>query len=345
MTAYIWWHQGILNMGLKTSYNWESFGSDDKRAVRALKPILVLAPREMSPKRITSLVKEYLPQANMVLGLAEEPYVAGFEGQPQFRTLTVEAVQPMVQKVATAKTARRLVTLTYPQSSVDDVVRKLKPQAVVVVRGSYQYVFHRRATWHVLQELNIPFVYASPFEDEAEARAYESHTAQKLAECLPTLTMRPSSAEEVLKLAQKAGQFSYDYSFQTGCVIAEKTAAGYRPNIVTFNTVIPYQTYAMLHGNSREEHVSPAHDTNHYDTIHAEMNALVTAVKTQQTLLGKTLFIPLLPCPNCARTLSQTGLAEVVYGLDHSDGYAVKLFGQSGIKTRRIELKESKYEQ
>lgn len=337
----------LMQIASRVNFTWDKVveNKSDRRYLRSLEPIFILASREMSPLRIKSLVKEILPQANMVIGIAEEPFIAGFSGQPQFRSLTLDAVNPIAKQVIAAKNGRRVVALTYPQAATDDVLRKLKPQKVLVVRGSYQYVFHRRSTWHVLQEMAIPFTYISPFNDETEARSYEAFTANELANNLPILTMRSSSQKEMLTLAQKAGQFSYDYSFQTGCVIAERTEEGYRPNIVTFNAVIPFQTYALHYGNSREEHMSPAHDTNHYDTIHAEMNALVTAAKTNQTFHGKSLFIPLLPCPNCARTLSQSGLAEVVYGVEHSDGYALQLFEQCGIKTHKIELKESKDEQ
>jgi deoxycytidylate deaminase len=51
---------------------------------------------------------------------------------------------------------------------------------------------------------------------------------------------------------------------------------------------------------------------------------------------GSSLFINLLPCPTCARLLSQLPLGEVVYVEDHSDGYAVKILETSGKKVRRV---------
>jgi deoxycytidylate deaminase len=93
----------------------------------------------------------------------------------------------------------------------------------------------------------------------------------------------------------------------------------------------------MHHGNSREKNLSRPHDTNHYDTVHAEMSFLIQAAAGEFDLKGTTLFINLLPCPNCARTLSQTNIDGVVYRNDHSDGYAVELLKLCGKKVTRIQ--------
>ena len=43
-----------------------------------------------------------------------------------------------------------------------------------------------------------------------------------------------------------------------------------------------------------------------------------------------------MPCPTCARAIAKTEIEEVVYELDHSDGYAVKLLESSGKKIKRV---------
>jgi deoxycytidylate deaminase len=43
-----------------------------------------------------------------------------------------------------------------------------------------------------------------------------------------------------------------------------------------------------------------------------------------------------MPCPACARMLSQTDIEEFVYSIDHSEGYAVKMLEAAGKKVRRI---------
>jgi deoxycytidylate deaminase len=92
----------------------------------------------------------------------------------------------------------------------------------------------------------------------------------------------------------------------------------------------------MHHGNSREANISPPHDLNHKDTVHAEVEILIKAGKDNIDLAGTTVFINLLPCPACARMFADTDIKELVYREDHSSGYAVKLLEVAGKKVRRI---------
>jgi len=91
-----------------------------------------------------------------------------------------------------------------------------------------------------------------------------------------------------------------------------------------------------LEGASRERHFSPVNDLNHYDTIHAEMMLLTKMLSAQKSVKGLSLFVNLMPCPNCARNLAETDIAEVVYRTDHSEGYAVQLFEKNHKKVRRL---------
>ena len=141
---------------------------------------------------------------------------------------------------------------------------------------------------------------------------------------------------EMLALADKTATQSFDYSFQMGACLGLRTGSDYKFITTAFNQVIPYQTYALHHGNSREKNHSLIHDTNHYDTIHAEMQILIKALSGSINLDRTSLFVNLLPCPNCARTLSQTNIAEFVYLHDHSSAYAVDLLQKSGKIVRRL---------
>ncbi len=144
------------------------------------------------------------------------------------------------------------------------------------------------------------------------------------------------SAAEAIMTTDIVAKGSFDHTFQTGTILAKKVKDRYEPILASFNKVVPYQTYALLHGSSREKHFSPPHDTNHYDTIHAEMALLVEAHKKNISLKGMTLFVNLMPCPNCARTLAETDIAEVVYRIDHSEGYAADLLQKANKTVRRI---------
>lgn len=301
--------------------------------INGLDAIFIAAPRDISVRRFAQLLKRYLPKANVILGIAKEKYVVGFENQPQFEMLQLAGVQSIIDKVSSANPPHAIYTFEYAQSELPDILQFADFSRVLLVNGSWKYAFHNSDSYKVLMDRAIKFKYISPFADDDEAHEYEkTHT--------PIIDQpangRIFSEREMLGIADRASLQSFDYSFQTGVALGKKKDDGYEFLLSAFNKVIPYQTYALHHGNQREKHLSKPHDTNHYDTIHAEMKLLVDAAKQNIDLTGTTLFINLLPCPNCARTLSQTDIAELVYMRDHSDGYAAELFKLCGKKVTQL---------
>lgn len=47
--------------------------------------------------------------------------------------------------------------------------------------------------------------------------------------------------------------------------------------------------------------------------IHAEVNAILKAAKTGNSVDGSTLYLTLSPCMNCAKLILQSGIKRVVY--------------------------------
>ena len=80
-------------------YDWTDLAFGSKKPLNELNAIFIAAPRELSATRFKQLVKTYLPQANLILGLAKEGFVLGLENQPQFGTLQAETVEPIIAKV------------------------------------------------------------------------------------------------------------------------------------------------------------------------------------------------------------------------------------------------------
>jgi deoxycytidylate deaminase len=296
--------------------------------------IFIAAPRELSAKRFTQIVKHYLPKGNIALGISDEEYVVGFENQPQFKMLRQKTVQEIIDKVAASDSPNKVFVYSYSQKNLADVVANLTDsQRVLLVNGSWKYAFHNSESYKILTKNNVPIKFISPFVDENEAKTY-----QQSHEPLIDLPLRGTllDEQEMFNVVDQAAKQSFDYSFQTGAVLGKKHNGKYEFIAATFNRVIPYQTYALHHGNSREKNLSRPHDTNHYDTVHAEMEFLVEAARGDYDLEGATMFINLLHCPNCARVLSQTTLDGTVYRYDHSDGYAEKLFKLCGKKVKRV---------
>ncbi len=329
------------------AFDWAELAFGSKKPLRELKAIFIAAPRELSARRFKELIKTYLPEGNIVLGLAKESFIDGFEGQPQFRTLQLSAVQKIINQVNAGSPTRQIATLSYLQRELPYIVEKIPFKRVVVVNGSWKHVFHTSAAYYTLMANKTPYEMVSPFCNETEAREYETAADKLIVERLDhlrILNQHSFSEAEMLDIASKSATRSYDYSFQTGTALGRRLPSNrYRLLISTFNKVVPYQTYALHHGSTREQHFSPPNDLNHYDTVHAEMWLLIEAQKAQALgqkldLRGTTLFINLMPCPTCARVLAQTDIAEFVYSVDHSEGYAVAMLEAAGKKVRRVLL-------
>jgi deoxycytidylate deaminase len=314
------------------SFDWAELAFRSKRSLTNLKATFITAPRDISEARFKQLVKTYLPKGNILLGISKEDFVDGFEGQPQFAMLRPKTIQRIMDTI-NAKSEHKVYTLSYFQRELVPIIEKLTPPRAVFVNGSWRLSFHTLSIYYLLTQNRIPYQLVSAFADEHEAQAYEKIMTKKIV--TPHLS-GTFDEKEVLSLTEEIAKGSYDYGFQTGTILAKKMKDGYRPILSTFNTVIPYQTYALLNGASREKHFSPTNDQNYYDTIHAEMALLTRAHKEGVSFKGMSLFVNLMPCPNCARTLSHTDLSEIVYRFDHSEGYAVDLLQKAGMTIRRI---------
>lgn len=313
------------------NFDWNELAFGSKKSLNSLRATFIAAPREISSARFTQLIKAYLPKGNILLGLAKEPFVLGLEAQPQFRTLQIETVQGIIDKVNSRSSKYQIMTLAYAQRDLVHVINGLAVRQMVLLNGSWKYSFHTQAPFYALVQKGVPYQLVSPFADEAEAKQFAASTK------LPAVPEKGSFDEAgMLGIAARIATHSYDYSFQTGVALGRKKAGKYELLARTFNKVVPYQTYAMHHGASRETNFSPPHDLNHYDTTHAEVELILTAQKRKIDLRGTTLFINLLPCPSCARMLSQTDIVEFIYQKDHSDGYAIKMLEAAGKQVRRV---------
>ncbi|HSW98729.1 MAG TPA: deaminase [Candidatus Saccharimonadales bacterium] len=318
-----------------TEFDWSELAFASKKPLRGLYATFVAAPRELSSARIKQIIKQYLPQGNLVFGISKEPYVAGFEDQPQFRMDDGAEIAHFAALTNKASAKHKVYTLRYFQRELPFVLEKLGFAKVLLVNGSWKHVFHSSPAYYVLANSQVPFEYISPFAQAAEGDVLERLALRENSQRYPV----PSgdfTDKEMLGHAANVAKFSFDNTHQTGVVLGKKNGRKYAFMLGTFNKVVPTQSYALHHGAEREKHFSPPNDLNYYDTVHAEMELLVAVQKQQVPLQGTTMFINLLPCPTCARTLSQTDIAEFVYTEDHSSGYAIKMLEAAGKKVRRI---------
>jgi len=94
-------------------------------------------------------------------------------------------------------------------------------------------------------------------------------------------------------------------------------------------------------GNSE----NPLHDKHSY-VIHAEANAILNYRGTLKDMTRATAYVTLFPCQECAKTLVQAGIGEVVYLDDKYDGTEGNLIAKAvldrcGVTYRKMELPPS----
>lgn len=322
---------------MPTSYefNWGDLAFGSKKPLSSLDATFIAAPHEISTQRFIQLIKEYLPKGNIVLGLANEQYIDGFDGQPQFKTLQIATVEQIISKTNSSSSPNKIYTLSYFQRELNYILEKVKFARVVLINGSWQKSFHTLPAFYTLVNTQTPFEYRSPFANEQEAVRF----ADNFSKNVQIIDQEPVyTAIEMLNLASRVAKNSFDTAFQVGAVLGKPTADGFKYLVSGHNTVVPYETYAWHNGASREKHFSPPNDQNYYDAVHAETCLILNALATKTPLQGASLFINVLPCPSCARMLAATPIKEVYYQIDHSDGYGVKMLESSGkIITRKVQ--------
>lgn len=325
-------------MNIQYRFDWADLAFSSKKPLTELSATFIPAPRGISEARFRQLVKDLLPNGNIILGIAKEDFIDGFAGQPQFATLQSETVTKIIDKVNQSPSKYKIYCLLHFQRETNFISEKIKPKRVVLIRGSWLYAFHTTSLYYTLAKFDVPYEIVSPFEDEDEAKSYSNEIGGRLKKSAEQRIRGQKNLSDtaVFELLTSVAGVSFDYNFQTGLILAKKQGSTYTVIDYAHNIIVPYETYALHHGASREVNFSPPQDLNHYDTVHAEVSIALQAMQEKRTLDGLSVFINLLPCPPCSRLLSQTGISELVYSLDHSDGYGLKLLESSGKTVRRV---------
>lgn len=106
-------------------------------------------------------------------------------------------------------------------------------------------------------------------------------------------------------------------SFKVGAVIVKNkriVSIGYNgtpEGFINCNTVFPH--YDKNDPVQREKH----HEWSQKHEIHAEMNALMFAIKENISIEGATLYVTHHPCDQCLKNILQTGIKKIIYKYDY----------------------------
>jgi len=87
-------------------------------------------------------------------------------------------------------------------------------------------------------------------------------------------------------------------------------------------------------------------ETKYPFVMHAEQNAILNSIKN---LSDCTIYVGLFPCHECAKSIIQSGIKEVVFLSDKYDGTdsnkaSKMMFDSSGVVYRKLNLSEIKIE-
>ncbi|HEC64155.1 MAG TPA: hypothetical protein ENI23_02545 [bacterium] len=311
--------------------DWNKLSPARKKSL-SKKPTLtfIAGPREISKVRAKQLIEKYGTEENYLLfGVLKDNYIPELEF-PQFRSMKGDVVLRAVEKLGEIGMGK-LRILNHRHEDTAYIISELKPKKVIFINGSYKRAIHLRQEYWKALDAGAEVIMESVFINDSEAKRYfqkiEKRKSKKEFDKYKVYTDK-----EILKLAEETSANSFDWIYPIGAVLGENG----KPKILAHNAVLPYETYSALKGSIREKNKSPAGDQNHYDTNHAEMEILERAREKRIGLRGKTLYINVFPCSTCCRILSRTELSRVVYSLEHSSNYGIKLLKESGVKVEKI---------
>lgn len=67
-------------------------------------------------------------------------------------------------------------------------------------------------------------------------------------------------------------------------------------------------------------------------TLHAEQNAIIQAALHGVSTEGATIYVTHQPCFNCAKTIINAGISEIVYDKEYQDDRSLDFLHQAGVK-------------
>jgi len=103
--------------------------------------------------------------------------------------------------------------------------------------------------------------------------------------------------------------------------------------------------------DKEEKRISRENGEKYFWLEHAERNAIYNAARRGTVLKGCKIYIPWMPCADCARAIIQTGIDEVVVHTNGQDFYykhtngqwidshkrTTDMLSESGVKVRNVE--------
>lgn len=101
-----------------------------------------------------------------------------------------------------------------------------------------------------------------------------------------------------------------------------------------YNPVAPHVNKVVLKQECRQDHS----DWSKTNEIHAELNSILYAARNGLPIEGATMYVTLSPCPDCAKSIAQSGIKQLVYSETYDrniDGWE-EILTNAGIEVFQI---------
>lgn len=147
---------------------------------------------------------------------------------------------------------------------------------------------------------------------------------------------RPTWDEYFMSIARSAAERSSCLSEAKGAAITVENrivAIGY--------SGAPSGIYSCLQrGVCRKRELGFGHGEGHHQclAVHAEANAILSAVRTGVKVDGGTIYCTHYPCEGCAKLIINAGIKHVVYSELYHSELTHYLFTQACITVTRLQL-------
>ncbi len=307
------------------SYDWNKISNEKKEELSKLKPIFIQGSRDISTKKIAQLAK-LAEKRKLIWGVLKDEYINGLEGSIQFKTLSKKVIEETLEE------SKNVYLLEYYQRDLKHIFKELDFSLVILINGSWHKAIHfNPEIWQLINK-KTEYKLISPFVNELEAKEYAEKIVLEYSARTIFEENKIYTDKEIFEILKEESKRSFDWNYQ----IASALVNDGKVLLTAHNTVIPYETYSAHFGSEREKYYVAPGDSNFYDTNHAEVELILKSNKEKIDLLGTSIYLNVLPCPTCSRMLLRSGIQEIVYSQDHSDGYAIKMFEMAGKTVRRF---------
>lgn len=130
-----------------------------------------------------------------------------------------------------------------------------------------------------------------------------------------------------LAILEKEAEKSPDWWRQIGAAIVKEGEIV----ALAYNAHFPSQHALTINGDPRSN-FDAGQGAGIYTSIHAEASVLAKAARLGIAVLGADVFVTTFPCPSCARSLVEAGVARVLYKKGYSLLDAEEILKGSGVE-------------